>query len=186
MIKIGYAADGYPIYYKYAYSIDGDIITLESSYALRRGERPGDGKTIPDGLYDGTYFQDYEYKEGLSELDECNGKTGKTPESESEYFYVITDNFPSTPICFSGLPSNDFGMNRPRENGLEHCNAPEDRRNGVRLDPKEIMGMMDTNRDGKIAKDEAKGPMVQHFDKLDANSDGFIDAEELKNMGPPH
>ncbi len=109
MVKVGYAADGFPIYYKYGYDDAGtSIIALESGYQLIEGSRPGDGVTAPDGCYDGTYFQDYEYVSGISSLDECNGRFGRTPESNDEYYYVITDNFPSSPLCFSGTPSQDF------------------------------------------------------------------------------
>ena len=107
MIHVGFAADGFPIYYKYV-EIEGAITTAESGYSLKEGERPGDGNSAPDGCYDGTYFQDYEYVSGTSVLDACNGMTGKTPDSESEYFYVITDNFPSAPLCFTGTPDNSF------------------------------------------------------------------------------
>ena len=47
------------------------------------------------------------------------------------------------------------------------------------------MERLDTNKDGKISKDEAKGPMVQHFDQIDANSDGFVSKEELEQMKRP-
>ncbi|MGA1030225.1 MAG: YHYH protein [Flavobacteriaceae bacterium] len=121
MILVGYAADGFPIYYKYA-QIDGTLTALESGYRLKEGQRPGDGQNAPDGCYDGTYFQDYEYVEALSPLDECNGMTGKTPEAESEYFYVITDNFPSSPLCFSGTPDDSFrnGPGPPRTAFYHH------------------------------------------------------------------
>ena len=68
---------GFPIYYKYGYNEDGKLMEYSSGYALKQGERPGDGKTAPNGKYDGTYFQDYEYIEELSELDECNGRWGE-------------------------------------------------------------------------------------------------------------
>lgn len=120
MIKVGFAADGFPIYYKYA-EINGQIEPLESGYVLKEGVRPGDGKSSPEGCYDGTYFQDYEYVNGLSVLDECNGMTGKTPEEEEEYFYVITDNFPSSPLCFSGIPDASFrnGPGGPPPSGIQ-------------------------------------------------------------------
>jgi Ca2+-binding EF-hand superfamily protein len=38
---------------------------------------------------------------------------------------------------------------------------------------------LDTNKDGKISKDEAKGLIKEHFDKIDTNKDGFIDFDEL-------
>lgn len=109
MIKVGYAADGFPIYYKYAYADDGvTIVAQQSGYQLKTEDRGGDGLSAPDGCPDGYYFQDYEYLSDNSELDECNGRFGKTPESDNEYFYVITDNFPSMPLCFSGIPDNSF------------------------------------------------------------------------------
>ncbi len=55
--------------------------------------------------------------------------------------------------------------------------------------PEQIFGFMDANQDGFIAKDEAKGPMVQHFDAIDADKDGKIALAELKTameaMRPP-
>ncbi|MEM8507978.1 MAG: YHYH protein [Bacteroidota bacterium] len=111
MVKIGYAADGFPIYYKYAYADDGTtIVALSSGYQLRTTERGGDGISAPDGCPNGLYFQDYEFVAGLSSLDECNGRFGKTPESDNEYFYVVTDNFPSAPLCFSGTPDDSFSF----------------------------------------------------------------------------
>jgi len=111
MIKIGYAGDGYPIYYKYGYAEDGiRVIAMDSGYKLKTEERGGDGLSAPDGCPDGYYFKDYEYDNSLSVLDECNGRMGKTPESDNEYYYVITDNFPSAPLCFSGNPDDSFSF----------------------------------------------------------------------------
>ncbi len=108
MVKVGYAGDGFPIYYKYGMDTAGNIVALESGYRLKTTDRGGDGITAPDGCPNGLYFQDYEYVTGVSSLDECNGRTGATPESASEYYYVITDNFPSSPLCFSGTPDASF------------------------------------------------------------------------------
>lgn len=111
MIKIGYAGDGYPIYYKYGYAEDETtIIAMDSGYKLKTEERGGDGLSAPDGCPDGYYFNDYEYDASVSVLDECNGRMGKTPESDNEYYYVITDNFPSSPLCFSGTPDDSFSF----------------------------------------------------------------------------
>jgi Ca2+-binding EF-hand superfamily protein len=40
------------------------------------------------------------------------------------------------------------------------------------------LAMLDTNSDGKIARNEAKGPLAANFDRLDVNKDGFISGEE--------
>ncbi|MEO9965738.1 MAG: YHYH protein [Reichenbachiella sp.] len=113
----GFAADGFPIYYKYGYSDENDgsssIKELLSSYQLRSGSRPGDGSSAPDGTYDGTYIQDFEYVEDLGDLDECNGRTGVTPEyPDGTYYYVITADFPVTPNCFAGTPDDAWKIGK--------------------------------------------------------------------------
>ncbi|MCG1036335.1 YHYH protein [Polaribacter sargassicola] len=115
MTLIGYAADGFPIYYKYAYSDANDntstIIEMTSSYQLKTGDRPGDGITAPCGVYTGVYSADYEYVENAGTLDETNGRTGVTPEYPlGTFYYVLTDEFPSIPRYFRGTPSDDFGF----------------------------------------------------------------------------
>lgn len=112
----GFAADGFPIYYKYGYTEPDDptsaITELESSYQLKSGPRTGTGtagEDYPDGNHDGTYIQDFEYVQGLGDLDECNGRTGVTPEyPDGTYYYVITSDFPVTPNCFFGTPAEDW------------------------------------------------------------------------------
>ena len=37
----------------------------------------------------------------------------------------------------------------------------------------------DKNDDGKLSKSEVVGIILPHFEKLDANKDGFLDAQEL-------
>ena len=113
MTLVGYAADGFPVYYAHAYADPYDstseIIEMTSSYRLKEGERPGDGITSPCGTYDGVYSNDYEYVPGLGTLDEANGREGVTPEyPDGTYYYVITDDFPSIPRYLRGTPSQDF------------------------------------------------------------------------------
>lgn len=113
MTLIEYAADGFPIYYKYAYSLannsSSDVYVMTSSYQLKSGNRPGDGITAPCDTYNGVYSNDYEYVYGLGTLDEANGRNGVTPEyPNGTYYYVITDEFPSIPRYLRGTPSEDF------------------------------------------------------------------------------
>lgn len=101
---IGYAADGFPVYYKYVYEdaqSGGSVAAFSSGYSLRSGSRPGDGVSAPDGTYDGNYYEDYEYSS--TDLDECNGRYAITPDYPyGTYYYVITDNYPYIPRCFKG------------------------------------------------------------------------------------
>jgi Ca2+-binding EF-hand superfamily protein len=46
----------------------------------------------------------------------------------------------------------------------------------------QILERMDTNKDGKISKDEARGPIAENFERIDTNKDGFIDKDELRRM----
>jgi len=113
MTLIGYAADGFPIYFKYAYSTATDanstVSIMTSSYRLKTGSRPGNGTSAPCGEYNGIYSTDYEYVAGLGTLDEANGRTGVTPEfPNGTYYYVVTEEFPSIPRYFKGTPSASF------------------------------------------------------------------------------
>lgn len=114
--QVGWAADGYPIVYRYGPTANGSgVELLVPSYRLKSGSRPGDGVTEPDGTYDGKYTNDYEYVSGLGDLDECNGiersitLTTQAGQTETfNYFYVITEDFPVIGRCLSGTPDNDF------------------------------------------------------------------------------
>lgn len=113
MTLVGWAADGFPIYYKYAYETANDassaVVAMTSSYRLKSGNRPGDGVTAPCDVYNGVYSNDYEYVDGLGRLDQANGRTGITPEYPSGiYYYILTDEFPNIPRYFRGTPSLDF------------------------------------------------------------------------------
>ena len=108
MLLLGYAADGFPIYYQYGY-INSELSLLNSSYVLKSGNRSGNGIDEPCGTYNGVYTADYEYIEGFGDLDECNGYEGFTPEyPNGTYYYVLTEAYPGIPRCFKGIPSQDF------------------------------------------------------------------------------
>ncbi len=113
-VPVGWAADGFPIVYLYGPDGDGGLKKLLPSYQLKEGNRPGDGITAPCGPYNGKYTNDYEYVDGLGDLDACNGiarsitlHTAQGTETFS-YFYVITEGFPQISRCFSGTPDNTF------------------------------------------------------------------------------
>jgi hypothetical protein len=110
VVLVGYAADGFPIYGPYGYSVAGDATSnvreLGSSYRLRSGERPSGS---PGGRYDGTFVEDFEYVPDLGDLDECNGRVGVTPEyPEGTYHYVLTSDFPYVPRKWRGTPAATF------------------------------------------------------------------------------
>ncbi len=105
MTLTGWAADGFPIYARYGYTSATNaasaIKVISGSYRL---------KTTPDAnrpattLYAmGAFRQDYEYVAGLGDLDECNGRTGVTPEFPNGiYHYYATDTYPFLQRCVKG------------------------------------------------------------------------------------
>lgn len=113
-IQIGWAADGFPILYRFAPDVNGNLSLLQPSYQLKAGDRPGDGIGAPCGPYNGKYTNDYEYVAGTGDLDECNGiaqnitlQTANGSET-FDYFYVVTDAFPQVPRRFRGYPEMSF------------------------------------------------------------------------------
>ncbi|MCB0824706.1 MAG: YHYH protein [Armatimonadetes bacterium] len=115
---VGFAADGFPIYNQEGYTDAADmnspLRTLKSSWRLKSGTRP----TGPRGTYDGTYTADWEYVRGLGDLDESNGRFGKTPEyPDGIYYYVITKEFPMIGRTFHGTPDQSFRHGPPSFGG---------------------------------------------------------------------
>jgi len=88
MTLVGWAADGFPIYARYGYSSANDATSATTLYPM------------------GSFLQDYEYVAGLGDLDQCNGRTGVTPEFPNGiYYYVITQTFPFVGRCIRGSTS---------------------------------------------------------------------------------
>jgi len=109
MLLIGYAADGFPIYTSWGFSVATDLKSplkkMHSSYRLRKGARPAG----PMGSYDGKFTADYEYINGSGDLDQCNGHFGVTPEYPAGiYHYYITEEFPWISRYWRGTPDPSF------------------------------------------------------------------------------
>lgn len=49
----------------------------------------------------------------------------------------------------------------------------------------EIIAQMDANKDGKLAKSEVKGRLLEDFAKIDTNEDGFLSKAELEKAPKP-
>ncbi|MEP6017222.1 MAG: YHYH protein [Paracoccaceae bacterium] len=103
---IGFAADGFPIFGSYIEDT-GTIRAATTSYRLKSGTRP-DGDEGPGGVYDGTYVDDWEFVEGLGDLDQCNSMY-----KNGVYGYVVTATYPHVMGCFSGTPHPSFTKQRP-------------------------------------------------------------------------
>ena len=47
-----------------------------------------------------------------------------------------------------------------------------------------LLVLMDTDRNGKVSKEEFMQFMEQEFDRLDTNKDGVLDVSELEKLVP--
>lgn len=129
MVLLGWASDGFPIYGPWGYSDPQDakseLRKLKSSYQIKNTPRSGG----PGGTHDGTFVADYEYKAGAGDLDECNGRTGVTPEfPQGIYHYHITDEFPFIPRLSRGTPDPSFAKRGPPGGGGARRGGPGARR----------------------------------------------------------
>jgi hypothetical protein len=120
MTLVGWASDGFPVYARYGYAdpenSQSQLKALTTSYRLKSQpdeNRPNTLTAILGGpnansninkpIPMGAFTQDYEYVEGLGDLDECNGIFGVTPEfPDGIYYYVVTDDFPFFTRCLKG------------------------------------------------------------------------------------
>jgi hypothetical protein len=105
MTLIGWAADGFPIYARYGYSVAGDASSpLESmTGSYKTVTTPAANRPSTTTYPLGTFKQDWEYVAGSGDLDECNGRTGVTPEFPGgTYHYYATDTYPYLQRCVKG------------------------------------------------------------------------------------
>ncbi|HEX4148308.1 MAG TPA: EF-hand domain-containing protein [Pirellulales bacterium] len=116
-------------------------------------DKNGDGKVSKDEAPE-------RMKESFDKLD-SNGD-GFIEESE---FARVMQGMGRRP----GGPGGPPGQGKPGQGGP-----------GQRPDAKQMLERMDSNKDGKLSKDEWPERMQENFDKFDANSDGSVDADELE------
>ena len=102
---IGWAYDGHPIYGPYGYEDPENTAPFNAYKRIRSSYRVKTSReSLLSGLTDplGTYIEDYEYVEGLGDLDRYNGRFCVTPEYPNGvycYFTTITGTtgFPAFP-----------------------------------------------------------------------------------------
>ena len=117
---IGFAFDGYPIYGPYGNDSNNQLKEMRSSYSLKQGKNGYGG------------IDDWEYVEGLGDLDECNGITSKVPGIEKEIYHYHASNisgsgeigFPYFILCYRGIPE----MSNMNQGGTQEGRAGDQQR----------------------------------------------------------
>jgi Ca2+-binding EF-hand superfamily protein len=88
-----------------------------------------------------------------------------------------------------GPLKKQFEMVDINENGFiiaeEFENALKPRTMGERPSFAQLLERMDANKDQMLSAAEVKGPLKEHFKKVDTNGNGFIIAEEFENAPKP-
>ena len=113
MTLVAWAADGFPIYANYGYSTANN-----ASSALKEMKGSFQVKSSPDAnrpavtlFAMGHFQQDWVYAAGQGDLDECNGRTGVTPEfPQGVYHYYVTKTYPFIQRCVKGTPASWASM----------------------------------------------------------------------------
>ena len=114
VLQVGWAADGFPVLYRFGPDKEGNIKEMFPSFQLKSGLRPGDGISAPCGSYSGKYTNDFGYVAGKGDLDECNGiqasitLTTAQGEETFDYYYVVTQDFPQISRCIKGNFNDSF------------------------------------------------------------------------------
>ncbi|MEE3255962.1 MAG: YHYH protein [Actinomycetota bacterium] len=102
LVHVGFAADGHLMYvslaglYKSSYRLSG-ALRAGSNCMVSLGGGQGPNIAIESSNPDGTYTSDWEYVDGLGDLDECNGIS-----INQQYVYIVTRDFPFISRCLMG------------------------------------------------------------------------------------
>jgi Ca2+-binding EF-hand superfamily protein len=129
------------------------------------------------------------FEQVLNNLD--TNKDGKISKTEAKK--PLSNNFTKvdkdedgfiTKTEFENMPSP---KQRNRKMGKRNSEASSKRGNNRQDRPsfEQVLNNLDTNKDGKISKSEAKERLSNHFAKVDTDNDGFISKAEFDNMPQP-
>ncbi len=150
----------------------------------------GDGKVAPDEVPG-------ERREGFEKMLKVFDKDGDGKLNEEEFVAGMRavqarqgDKNESSPPKSSDAKPGESKLTEPKSSDSKDS-KPESSKLGKRQFAKLLakgidadkmaqrIMQLDKNKDGKISRDEAAGPLAERFDKFDANQDGFVDEAEI-------
>lgn len=105
MVLVGWAGDGFPIYARWCYSVATDATSAlkKCTGSFVRDTVADTGRPATSLVPLGAFLSDWSYSAGTGDLDECNGRTGVTPEfPDGIYYYMATDTYPFFSRCLKG------------------------------------------------------------------------------------
>ena len=105
MVLVGWAKDGYPVYARYCYTnaMDATSAVKVCTGSFARDTTADAGRPSTTLVPLGAFVSDWNYVAGSGDLDDCNGRTGVTPEFPNGiYYYMATDSYPYFSRCVKG------------------------------------------------------------------------------------
>lgn len=109
MVHLGFAKDGYPIYYSKSGVYKPSYQIIDDTYSATDCTYSNPKNTIDVELegetFDGVFVSDWEFVKGKGDLDECNGIY-----VNDTYMYIVTDGYPYVGRCLMG----EFTEQRPQ------------------------------------------------------------------------
>jgi hypothetical protein len=105
MVLVGWAKDGYPVYARYCYSsaMDATSALKVCTGSFTKDTTADAGRPSTSLVPIGAFRSDWNYTSGSGDLDDCNGRTGVTPEfPKGIYYYMATDSYPYFSRCVKG------------------------------------------------------------------------------------
>lgn len=109
MVHLGFAKDGYPIYYSKSGVYKPSYQIIDDTYSATDCTYSNPKNTINVELegetFGGAFVSDWEFVKGKGDLDECNGIY-----VNDTYMYIVTDGYPYVGRCLMG----EFTEQRPQ------------------------------------------------------------------------
>jgi hypothetical protein len=105
MVLVGWAGDGYPVYARYCYTnaMDATSAVKVCAGSFVKDATADAGRPSTALVPIGAFLSDWSYSAGSGDLDDCNGRTGVTPEFPNGiYYYMATDTYPYFSRCLKG------------------------------------------------------------------------------------
>jgi hypothetical protein len=105
MVLVGWAGDGFPVYARYCYTNANDATSALKvcTGSFVRDTTADSGRPSTTLVPLGAFLSDWTYTAGSGDLDDCNGRTGVTPEFPNGiYYYMATDSYPYFSRCLKG------------------------------------------------------------------------------------
>ncbi|USD67781.1 DUF1566 domain-containing protein [Vibrio sp. SCSIO 43136] len=144
----------------------GTWLDVHGAGAQRSDDKVGDASRYPDGK--GPQGDSIRIDNMVRCVTDNHSQWVESPQGESRTQFVATITNTSEQGAMRSKP-NQTNNNRTRPEG-----DMKDPRGG-----RNPMTDLDRNNDGKLSRQEVRGPLAQDFDRLDRNGDGYLTEDEI-------